>query len=91
MDLRLTVLPEGDQAEAKLRHIQQLGADRVVAIGNGRNDRLMLDTAALGIAVIQREGAAFETLATADVVATSIVDALELMRHPKRLVATLCS
>ena len=80
MRLRLTILPEGDQAEGKLRFIQQLSVDRVVAIGNGRNDRRMVAAAALGIAVIQREGGASATLAAADIVVTSILDALELLR-----------
>ncbi len=62
---------------------------RVVAIGNGRNDRMMLDAAALGIAVCGAEGAAAETLEAADIVVGRIVDALDLLLHPKRLVATL--
>jgi len=91
LGLELTVLPEGDQANAKLRYVRQLGAQRVVAVGNGRNDRLMLKAAALSIAVVQREGAAAEAIAAADVVAPGIVDALGLLLHPRRLVATLRS
>ena len=55
------------------------------------NDRKILSAAAVGIALIQREGGAAETLASADVVSTSILDALEFLRNPKRLVATLRS
>jgi soluble P-type ATPase len=51
----------------------------------------MLSAAALGIAIIQREGSAAETVASADVVSTNILDALELLHNPKRLVATLRS
>ena len=76
-------------SEAKRAYVARLGADRVVAIGNGRNDRMMLAAASLGIAVVQGEGAAAETLASADVVAPGIVDALDLLLFPKRLVATL--
>jgi soluble P-type ATPase len=61
----------------------------VVAIGNGRNDRKMLDVAALGIAVCGAEGAAAETLQAGDIVVGRIVDALDLLLHPKRLMATL--
>lgn len=85
----LAVVPHSDQAEAKLRFVESLGAQRVVAIGNGRNDRLMLAAARLGIAVVQREGAAAETIAAADVVVRSIDDALDLLAYPLRLVATL--
>ena len=49
----------------------------------------MLEGAALGIAVIQAEGAAGETLMAADVVAPGILEALDLLANPLRLVATL--
>ncbi len=51
--------------------------------------REVLAAAALGIAVVEGEGAAAATLASADVVVTSARGALELLRHPGRLVATL--
>ena len=87
----LTILPAGDQAEAKRTYVQQLGAERTVCMGNGRNDRMMLDEAALGLVVVQREGAAVETLLAADIVCESIVDALSLLLNPLRLKATLRS
>jgi soluble P-type ATPase len=85
-----TVLPpSGDQDSAKLRYIERLGPAHCVCIGNGRNDRLMLAAAGLGIAVIQGEGAAVETLLAAKVAAPDIGAALGLLRSPARLVATL--
>jgi P-type E1-E2 ATPase len=87
----LEVLPVSGQAEAKRRFVVALGADRVVAIGNGRNDRLMLAAAGLGIAVVQAEGAAAATLAAGDLVAPTIADALDLLIHPLRLLASLRS
>lgn len=91
LPVELTILPAARQADAKRRFIAKLGSKSVVAIGNGRNDRKMLKAAALGIAIIQREGAAAETLAAADVVCGSIINALELLTNPDRLVATLRS
>ena len=85
---RLTVLPAENQPEGKLRYIEQLGAHEAVCIGNGRNDRLALK-AALGIAVIQTEGAAVEALLAADIVLPSILPALDLLTYPLRLIATL--
>jgi soluble P-type ATPase len=35
---QLTVVPSGNEAEAKLQYVEGLTAKRVVAIGNGRND-----------------------------------------------------
>lgn len=85
----LTVLPRESQSGAKRGYVERLGASSCVCIGNGRNDRLMLDAAALAIAVIQHEGACAETLRAAHVVVPTIHDALDLLAYPKRLVATL--
>ena len=86
---KLTILPPPDQSEAKRSHVEQLGSSACVCIGNGRNDRLMLQTAVLAIAVVQRECAWTETLMAADVIATNVCDALDLLIYPQRLVATL--
>lgn len=88
---RLSILAKDDQQGGKLRFIQELGAGQVAAIGNGRNDQLMLRDAALGIAVILAEGASVQTLQSADVVCPSILSALELLLNPLRLTATLRS
>ena len=87
----LSILPVDNQDEGKLDYVKGLGAQHTVCIGNGRNDRLMLKEAALGIAVILEEGAAVETLGSADIVCTNILSALELLTHPLRLTATLRS
>ena len=87
----LAILPEGGQDVAKLRYVEDLGAGRCVCIGNGRNDRLMLAQAALGIAVIHPEGASVETLLAAKVVVSDINAALGLLLNPVRLIATLRS
>jgi soluble P-type ATPase len=87
----LTVLPKDDQQTGKFNYIKNLGADRVVSIGNGRNDQRMLKESALGIAVILGEGASTEALLSANIVCTSILSALELLSNPLRLTATLRS
>ncbi|MEA5097150.1 MAG: hypothetical protein VB032_01260 [Burkholderiaceae bacterium] len=91
LPLAINILPLVDQAQAKLDYVNALGAESVVAMGNGRNDRKMLQAAAVGIALLQKEGGAAQTVAAADVVCLSITDALDLLRHPKRIVATLRS
>ena len=67
----------------------RLGARRCAAIGNGRNDVAMLSVVALGIAVTGPEGAAMQAVAAADVVCTSVLDALALLHEPARITATL--
>jgi soluble P-type ATPase len=86
---QVVILPPGNQDRGKLNHIEQLNPATCVCIGNGRNDRLMLEAAALGIAVLQEEGASASALTAADVVCPSILAALDLLTHPDRLVATL--
>lgn len=87
----VVVLPREDQAEAKERYVESIGSDVTVCVGNGRNDRLMLGRAALGVAVVLQEGAAREALEAADVACNGIHSALDLLSNPKRLVATLRS
>ena len=87
----VSVLPLESQAQAKLDYVTGLGAEQTVCMGNGRNDRLMLKDAGLGVAVLLEEGAAAETLLAADVVCKSINDALSLLLKPLRLTATLRS
>ncbi|MBN1993039.1 MAG: ATPase P [Anaerolineae bacterium] len=85
------ILPPDSQDVGKLKYIEKLGPEVTVCVGNGRNDRLMLAEAALGIAVLQEEGAAGQALMAAQVVAADICAALDLLLHPLRLAATLRS
>ena len=89
IDCNLALIPLDHQDVAKLEYVNNLGCEKTVSMGNGVNDRLMLKASALGVAVIQGEGAAFETLASADVVCTDIQSALSLLNNPLRLIATL--
>jgi soluble P-type ATPase len=81
----------GTEHEAKAQLARELGAARCACIGNGRNDRLLLAEAALGVAVLQAEGLAREALEAADLVMPDIASALDLLLEPLRLVATLRS
>ena len=76
-------------AVEKMAHVLHLGADHVVAVGNGANDANMFQAAALSIAVLGPEGLSGEALKSADVLTASIHDALEMLLNPRRLVATL--
>jgi P-type E1-E2 ATPase len=83
------LLQPGDEAAQKAALVDELGAEHVIALGNGANDAIMLRQAALGIAVLGGEGLATACLAAADVVVPSIESALDLLLYPRRLVATL--
>lgn len=73
----------------KRKLVESIGRSRVAAIGNGVNDVPMLQSAALGIAVIGDEGASIELLRTATIVVGDINKALDLLLKPKHLIATL--
>jgi len=88
---KIHVLPVEAQDKGKMEYIDRLGADRAVCIGNGRNDVMMLKKAALGIAVVQDEGAAASAVLSADIVVTDILFALDLITNHMRLTATLRS
>ncbi len=87
--VRLERLGPGRGDAQKLAFLKRLGPERCAAIGNGRNDVLMLRQAALSVAVIGKEGAAREAVEASDVVCYEPVEALDLLLHPRRLVATL--
>jgi len=73
----------------KQYYVDDLGPGKVIAFGNGNNDRKMLKTAKIGIAVGLAEGCAIDAITSADIVVTSIADAFDLLLKPKRMKATL--
>jgi soluble P-type ATPase len=78
-----------DHDVQKEDYVVKLGTERVVALGNGNNDRKMLKVARVGIALCLNEGCAKDALTSADILVTSANDALDLLLNPKRLKATL--
>jgi P-type E1-E2 ATPase len=84
-------LHAGGEAEQKAAFVRRLGAEHVAAIGQGANDAGMLKAAALGIAILSREGLAVATLQAADLVLPDVMSALELFDKPLRIVASLRS
>lgn len=89
LNLQAVHIQAGDEAGQKAAYVRQLGAEHVVAIGQGANDAHMLKTAALGICVMSVEGLAVETLTSADLLMPDILSALDLFDKPLRLIASL--
>ena len=79
----------GSEAIQKEAYVKGLGAESVVAVGQGANDAAMLKAAELGICVYSDEGTAVEALMAADLVVPSIFIALDLLDKPLRIVASL--
>jgi len=89
LNLTATRLQKGNEPWQKAEYIYQLGAESVVAIGQGANDAGMLAAAAIGISLLSMEGLAVETLQASDLLMPNIISALDLFHHPMRLVASL--
>lgn len=89
LPLQIMTFPSDAAMNEKLRILNSLGPEHCVAIGNGRNDVPMCQTAALSMAIIGKEGAYAKLVGNTDICVTSINDALDLLAYPKRLIATL--
>jgi len=89
LNLTAVRIQPGKEAEQKAEYVRNLGAENVVAIGQGANDAAMLKEAALGLCVMSQEGAATETVLSADLLMPTITAALELLDKPLRIVASL--
>ncbi len=73
----------------KLEFIRELGSPETIAIGNGFNDVGLLGEAGISMVVIGPEGCSVKALQAAQIAVTDIRDALDMLIHTKRLVATL--
>ena len=89
LNLTAVRIQPGNESEQKAEYVRQLGAETVVAIGQGANDASMLMEAALGICIMSQEGIATETLLSSDLVLPNISAALELLDKPLRIIASL--
>lgn len=89
LDVAWTRVGRDHEDAQKRDYVQKLGAEGVIAVGNGNNDALMLSTASLGIVVIGPEGAATRAIMAADLAVHDVVDALDLLLDTTRLSATL--
>ena len=88
-DLEVKVLSSGDHTKEKMEFVLSLDKETTVAVGNGNNDKMMLEAATLSIAVIGDEGCSKDALLASDIVCKDIKSTIELLLYPKRLVATL--
>lgn len=89
LGLSAKILQPGNEAFQKAEFVCQLGAEQVIAIGQGANDAEMLKAAALGICLLSTEGTALKALLAADLVVANVFDALNLLENPLRIVASL--
>lgn len=91
IECHVIILPAENQATAKASYLKQLHPSEIIAIGNGRNDRDMLNEATVGVIVLGEEGAATESIQAADLVVPNIFSILNMLHDTRKLSATLRS
>jgi soluble P-type ATPase len=89
VNCRVHILEGKNHDVQKEEFVKRLGAENVIAFGNGNNDRKMLKASKIGVAVCLQEGCAVDAVKSADILVTSTRDAVDLLLHPKRMKATL--
>lgn len=93
LPVSLRILTASDHDRQKADFVRALGLPHVAALGNGRNDRLMLGSVreggGLAIAVDNGEGCAVETLGAAELLVHGAAAALDLLLDPLRSIASL--
>ncbi len=89
LNLKAHIIQKGNEAQQKADFVKSLGAESVIALGQGANDAAMLRAAEIGIAVMSIEGLAIETLNAADLLMPDTASALALLEKPVRIIASL--
>ena len=89
LPVTLKTFPTDSAMHSKLEILHSLNGEFCCAIGNGRNDILMCQNAALSICIMGEEGCCSKLMEHTHVTVKSIENALELLLKPKRLIATL--
>jgi soluble P-type ATPase len=86
---KVVKIPQEKQDVSKLDYLLKLGKDNTLCVGNGKNDKLMLEESVIGVALIQDEGVSVESLLAADIACKSIMDVFAYFKKPNRIKATL--
>ena len=72
LNLQAVRIQPGSEGDQKAAYVNEIGAENVIALGQGANDAAMLKSAAVGICLLSAEGTAVETLTSADLVVPDI-------------------
>ena len=87
MPVSVKILSSEDHTAEKGEFVRNLAG--TICIGNGANDAAMFEACDIAIAVIGGEGCAVSTLKKSDIIVKNAVDAVDLLLHPNRMIATL--
>ena len=89
LPVELFIVDKNNGEQSKENFLKKLGEKNCATVGNGYNDRLMLEKSALGISVLMDEGVCREALESSDILVKNIDDAIDLLLNVTRIIATL--
>lgn len=89
LKLKTTHVQPGNEEITKADFVRMLGAETVVAIGQGANSTEAMRAAEFEICVMFRKAVPVETLVSADIVVPNVFTTLDLLEKPLRIVASL--
>ena len=89
INAKVLTFPKENAGESKKEIVKNLSGSNTVCLGNGFNDIPMFLEAILSIGIIEGEGISGKLLSKADIVARSIMEALEILLNKNMIKATL--
>ena len=91
--VKVHILSNDDQDVQKRKYLNQFNASNVAVIGNGNNDRLLMEAVKTGgglcFAVLNGEGCSVEAFTHAHLLVRNVTEALDLLLNPDVCAATL--
>lgn len=88
-EVHVKVVSKANGSMDKKALVESLNPKETIALGNGSNDALMLKISGISLAVLGHEGLSLEALENSDLMIKNINDFFEMMKEPKKLIATL--
>jgi len=88
-DVNVHIIDNENGTIQKKLFIEEIGSNKTIVLGNGRNDELMLKEAIISVAILNDEGVSLKALNNADFLLKDINHFFEMIEEPKKLVAIL--
>ena len=88
-NVNINIIDKDYGSEQKEKFIDKLGFDKTIALGNGRNDELMLKKSIISIAVLNDEGVSVKAINSADFLIKDINNFFEMIYDTNKMIAIL--
>jgi len=87
LNINIKIISKGGQEKEEF--IINNSKENIIALGNGRNDALMLKKARIGVLIAGQEGYSANSLKNADIIFSNIDNFFSALNNPQRFKATL--